>query len=58
VPTRQLAGARAREFGRLVRQRDEAALDPWLGQAETSGLKAFASGAKSLRHDYAAVAAA
>jgi transposase len=58
VPTLQLAGALAREFGRLVRQRDCAALDVWLGQAETSGLKAFVSCAKSLRHDYAAVAAA
>jgi transposase len=57
-PTLHLAGDLAREFGRLLRQRDAAALDPWLARAEDSGIAEFRSCAKSLRQDYAAVAAA
>jgi transposase len=57
-PTLQAAGALAREFGRLLRQRDAAAFDAWLARAEDSGIAEFRSCAKSLRQDYAAVAAA
>lgn len=57
-PPVRRAGELAREFGRLVRARDGHALDPWLAQAETSGLAVFSSCAKGLRQDYAAVAAA
>jgi transposase len=57
-PTLRLAGELTREFGRLVRQRDGAAFDPWLVQAEASGIRAFVSCAKRLRQDDAAVAAA
>ncbi len=57
-PTLQAAGALAREFGRLLRQRDAAAFDAWLAQAEGSGIAEFRSCAKSLRQDYAAVTAA
>jgi transposase len=57
-PTVHLAGDLARAFGRMVRERDDAAFDAWLVRAETSGLAAFISCAKSLRQDYAAVAAA
>ena len=42
----------------MIRQRDAAALDPWLAQAERGGIAEFRSCAKSLRQDYAAVAAA
>jgi transposase len=42
----------------MVRARDDAAFDAWLVRAETSGIAAFTSCAKSLRQDYAAVAAA
>ncbi len=57
-PTLQLAGDLAREFGRVIRQRDATALDPWLARAEGSDIAEFRNGAKSLRQDYAAVAAA
>ncbi|HUS15823.1 MAG TPA: ISL3 family transposase [Chloroflexia bacterium] len=57
-PPVRLAGELAREFGRVVRERDGGAFDAWLVQAETSGLAAFTSCAKGLRQDYAAVAAA
>jgi transposase len=57
-PVLQAAGELAREFGRLLRQRDSSAFDEWLERAEASGIREFASCAKSLRQDYAAVAAA
>jgi transposase len=57
-PTLQLAAELAREFGRLLRQRDAAALDAWLDRAASSGITEFRNGAKSLRQDYAAVTAA
>ena len=57
-PTLHAASALAREFGRLIRQRDAAALDPWLAQAERGGIAEFRSCAQRLRQDYAAVAAA
>lgn len=57
-PPVQRAGDLARAFGRMVRQRDGGTFDAWLVQAETSGINAFVSGAKRLRRDYAAVAAA
>lgn len=57
-PVLQTAGELARDFGHLLRQRDSHALDAWLARAEASGIREFASCAKSLRQDYAAVAAA
>ncbi len=57
-PTLRLVGELAREFGRVLRQRDAAALDAWLDRAEESGVAEFRSCAKSLRQDYAAVTAA
>ena len=57
-PTLQAASALAREFGRLLRQRDAAAFDPWLAQAAGGDIAEFRSCAKSMRQDYAAVAAA
>ena len=48
VPLR-LAAELAREFGRLLRERDLAALEPWLTRAEASGLAEFAACATSLR---------
>ncbi len=57
-PTLQLAGELAREFGRLLRQRDAAAFDPWLARVEGSDIAEFKSAAKSLRQDYAAGTAA
>jgi transposase len=57
-PPIQAAATLAREFGRLIRERDLVALEPWLAQAEGSGLAEFAACAASLRLDEAAVAAA
>ena len=48
----------AREFDRLIRDRDAAALDPWLARAEASGLREFGDFAAGLRRDLAAVEAA
>ena len=45
-------------FRHMVRTRDRAALDPWLEAAEVSSVPAIRAFAASLRHDYAAVAAA
>lgn len=45
----------ARAFDRLIRERDAAALDPWLAQAEASGLREFQELATGLRRDLAAV---
>jgi len=47
-----------REFLRLVRERDEAALAPWLATAEASGLADFVEFAKGVERDRAAVTAA
>jgi len=57
-PTLQAASELAREFGRLLRQRDAAALDPWLARAACSGIAEFQRCARSMGQDYAAVAAA
>ena len=56
-PTLRLAGELAREFGRVIRQRDAAAFDAWLDRAEERGVAEFRSCAKSLRQDYAVTAA-
>jgi len=57
-PTLHAASELAREFGRLLRQRDAAAFDPWLARAECSGIAEFQRCARSMGQDYAAVAAA
>ena len=49
------AAGLAQAFGQLVRQRDAAALDGWLTQAKSSGLRGFALG---LSRDLDAVRAA
>lgn len=46
------------EFGRIVRVRDRLALEPWLGQAEHSGVGEFRQFALVLRRDLGAVEAA
>ncbi len=46
------------EFGRFVRARDAAALDPWLVRASACDLAEFRDFAASLRHDGGAVRAA
>ena len=56
--TLRLAAELVREFGRLLRERDLAALEPWLARAEASGLAEFAACARSLRQDRAAIEAA
>jgi len=48
----------AREFGQVLRERDLAALEPWLTRAEASGLTEFVACATSLRQDEAALTAA
>ena len=48
----------ALEFARLVRERDGAALEPWLRAAEASGMAALRGFAEGLRRDEAAVQAA
>ncbi len=53
-----LAADLAREFGPLLRDRDLAALAPWLTRAEARGLDELAACALSLRQDRAAVEAA
>ena len=57
-PALQAASELARDFGHLLRQRDAPAFDPWLARAERSGIAEFGSGARSMRQDYAAIAAA
>ncbi|MHB1004252.1 MAG: transposase [Chloroflexota bacterium] len=54
TPAQQLV----EEFVRLVRERDKAALGPWLPQAEGSALAEFREFAIVLRRDLAAVEAA
>lgn len=46
------------DFERLIRTRDQAALDPWLWEAEHSGLPEVEGFAQGLRRDRAAVDAA
>ena len=54
-----LVGRRlATEFQRLVRERDGAALAPWLAAAHESGLPEFVEFAKGIERDHAAVEAA
>ncbi|HEX5502448.1 MAG TPA: transposase [Thermomicrobiales bacterium] len=57
-PAAREARTLAREFDRLIRERDAAALEPWLARAEASGLREFGEFAAGLRRDLAAVAAA
>jgi transposase len=57
-PEAREARTLAQEFDRLIRERDAAALDPWLARAEVSGLREFGEFAAGLRRDLAAVAAA
>jgi transposase len=47
----------AQDFAQLVRQRQPAALDPWLQRATTSPLEALRRFATGLQDDYAAVKA-
>jgi len=55
LPDIRLAAELANAFARLVRERDADALDPWLGRAQTMGLRGFAEG---LSRDIDAVRAA
>jgi transposase len=48
----------AREFGRVVRERDRAALSGWLQQAEASGIPELRAVATGMRRDRAAIEAA
>jgi transposase len=48
----------AQVFGTLVRARDQAALKPWVEQAEQSGVAELRGFATGLRRDWAAVEAA
>jgi transposase len=57
-PALGAARALAREFVRLIHNRDEAALTPWLLAAEQRDLAAFRSLAAGIRRDEAAVRAA
>ncbi len=57
-PEAQEARTLARDFDRLIRERDAAALESWLARAEMSGLREFAEFVAGLRRDLAAVTAA
>jgi transposase len=57
-PLIQQAQALVYAFFRLVRQRDVAALDPWLVAAEHSNIAELVSFVQGIRRDYAAVEAA
>ena len=57
-PLIQQAQALVNAFFRLVRQREVAALDPWLEAAEQSGIAELVSFVQGIRRDYAAVEAA
>jgi transposase len=46
------------EFFRLVRERDQGALEPWLSRVQESSLGEFQNFAAGLRHDWEAVTAA
>src|SRR5262249_13633388 len=48
----------ALQFGQLVRQRNHAAIGPWLTAAEQSGMPEFQGFANGLRRDLQAVTAA
>jgi transposase len=54
-PDVQTAQELAREFGRLVRERDRAALDAWIRAAETAGVAELRAVATFMRRDYAAI---
>jgi transposase len=58
APEIALASDLVRGFVTLVREQQPAALDPWLEQAESSGLRELRRFALGLRQDYAAVRAA
>jgi transposase len=45
----------AQQFGRLVRERDQAALEPWLGAAEQTQVPELVGFAAGIRRDQAAV---
>lgn len=57
-PLIQQARAFVNAFFRLVRQRDVAALDPWLESAEQSAIPELVSFVQGIRRDYDAVEAA
>jgi transposase len=57
-PDVEEAAALAQAFRQLVRERQSAALDPWLHAAEGSGIRELRRFAVGLRQDYAAVRAA
>jgi len=57
-PEATTARGLAREFDRLIWERDAAALDPWLARAEASGLREFKEFSAGLRRDLVAVQAA
>jgi transposase len=57
-PAAHRAHALAQSFGALVRAQDQAALAPWVEQAEQSGVAELRGFATGLRRDWAAVEAA
>jgi transposase len=57
-PDVETARALAEEFGRLVRERDQAALDPWLNRAASSGVPELREFVAGIGRDKAAVRAA
>ena len=57
-PTLATLACLAQRFLALLRERDSAALDPWLADAERSGIKELVGFARSLHRDHAAVEAA
>jgi transposase len=58
VPQLAMAQQLAQAFGRLVRERDRAALGAWLQQAEQSGIAELRAVAVGMRRDRAAIEAA
>ncbi len=54
----QCAHGLAEAFGQIVRGRQRERLDPWLTQAEGSGVPEFREFARVMRRDHGAVAAA
>jgi transposase len=57
-PSIQTAQQVTQEFGRIVRERDRAAFDRWLGAAEACEVAELSSVAAFMRRDYAAIVAA
>ena len=57
-PAAHAAQAVAQDFGRLVRERDRAAFDRWLEEAEGCGVADLAGVAAFMRRDYDAIVAA